>query len=141
MFLVYVCYRCLYLSVSLDHCVFVFFFFKQKTAYEMRISDWSSDVCSSDLWISPLLECCPSSSLKLLPRNHQSDHARIICAGLDLQICAKRCLAGCTFASFDKRQPQSAMCLCKCRVETDRAAIELHRVHQIALIEIGRAHV
>src|SRR3546814_8934272 len=32
-------------------CVFLFFvfFFKQKTAYEMRISDWSSDVCSSDL--------------------------------------------------------------------------------------------
>src|SRR3546814_11803343 len=28
---------------------FIFFFFKQKTAYEMRISDWSSDVCSSDL--------------------------------------------------------------------------------------------
>src|SRR3546814_6211041 len=27
----------------------LFFFFKQKTAYEMRISDWSSDVCSSDL--------------------------------------------------------------------------------------------
>src|SRR3546814_7806737 len=30
-------------------CVCVVFFFKQKTAYEMRISDWSSDVCSSDL--------------------------------------------------------------------------------------------
>src|SRR3546814_4392917 len=30
-------------------CVCVCFFFKQKTAYEMRISDWSSDVCSSDL--------------------------------------------------------------------------------------------
>src|SRR3546814_5854191 len=30
---------------------FFFFFFKQKTAYEMRISDWSSDVCSSDLLI------------------------------------------------------------------------------------------
>src|SRR3546814_15730879 len=29
--------------------MFLFFFFKQKTAYEMRISDWSSDVCSSDL--------------------------------------------------------------------------------------------
>src|SRR3546814_3660010 len=29
--------------------MFYFFFFKQKTAYEMRISDWSSDVCSSDL--------------------------------------------------------------------------------------------
>src|SRR3546814_11740014 len=30
-------------------CSLLFFFFKQKTAYEMRISDWSSDVCSSDL--------------------------------------------------------------------------------------------
>src|SRR3546814_3117873 len=30
-------------------CYVLFFFFKQKTAYEMRISDWSSDVCSSDL--------------------------------------------------------------------------------------------
>src|SRR3546814_9962526 len=34
--------------VYLYYCFF-FFFFKQKTAYEMRISDWSSDVCSSDL--------------------------------------------------------------------------------------------
>src|SRR3546814_6914255 len=31
----------------------MFFFFKQKTAYEMRISDWSSDVCSSDLDTDP----------------------------------------------------------------------------------------
>src|SRR3546814_5019498 len=30
-------------------CCFMVFLFKQKTAYEMRISDWSSDVCSSDL--------------------------------------------------------------------------------------------
>src|SRR3546814_7430521 len=30
-------------------CIRYFVFFKQKTAYEMRISDWSSDVCSSDL--------------------------------------------------------------------------------------------
>src|SRR3546814_8491898 len=30
--------------------VIVLFFFKQKTAYDMRISDWSLDVCSSDLW-------------------------------------------------------------------------------------------
>src|SRR3546814_7958653 len=38
------------MNVSYDCCFDVlFFFFKQKTAYEMRISDWSSDVCSSDL--------------------------------------------------------------------------------------------
>src|SRR3546814_7015394 len=34
----------------------LFFFFKQKTAYEMRISDWSSDVCSSDLPASHIVE-------------------------------------------------------------------------------------
>src|SRR3546814_16448510 len=34
-------------------CILTFFFFKQKTAYEMRISDWSSDVCSSDLVVAP----------------------------------------------------------------------------------------
>src|SRR3546814_10250239 len=37
-----------YVSVFL-FLFFFFFFFKQKTAYEMSISDWSSDVCSSDL--------------------------------------------------------------------------------------------
>src|SRR3546814_5188498 len=40
-YVVYIVVRC--------YCRFIFFFFKQKTAYEMRISDWSSDVCSSDL--------------------------------------------------------------------------------------------
>src|SRR3546814_18623250 len=48
---VVVCYLCLILLAALHiihYCVF-FFFSKQKTAYEMRISDWSSDVCSSDL--------------------------------------------------------------------------------------------
>src|SRR3546814_6621486 len=36
-----------------------FFFFKQKTAYDMRISDWSSDVCSSDLGMEQPLGPCP----------------------------------------------------------------------------------
>src|SRR3546814_5122406 len=35
--------------MSFSHVLYSVFFFKQKTAYEMRISDWSSDVCSSDL--------------------------------------------------------------------------------------------
>src|SRR3546814_5486767 len=43
------------------HCVVIcfvcfVFFFKQKTAYEMRISDWSSDVCSSDLLFAGVLK-------------------------------------------------------------------------------------
>src|SRR3546814_5576201 len=41
---------CVSFTISFCVCFWcVFFFFKQKTAYEMRISDWSSDVCSSDL--------------------------------------------------------------------------------------------
>src|SRR3546814_6686006 len=36
-------------TIAMSWCFLFFFFFKQKTAYEMRISDWSSDVCSSDL--------------------------------------------------------------------------------------------
>src|SRR3546814_2607567 len=42
-----------------------FFFFKQKTAYEMRISDWSSDVCSSDLPRPP-----PASRPEVFPAAH-----------------------------------------------------------------------
>src|SRR3546814_9112371 len=38
------------------YVIFIFFFFKQKTAYEMRISDWSSDVCSSDLKLVDMLK-------------------------------------------------------------------------------------
>src|SRR3546814_8155279 len=46
--------------------MFVVFFFKQKTAYEMRISDWSSDVCSSDL--VPGLEGCIPAPAREDPR-------------------------------------------------------------------------
>src|SRR3546814_10574255 len=49
------------------HVMFCFFFFfKQKTAYEMRISDWSSDVCSSDLTIDFYLS--PTRSAKAAKR-------------------------------------------------------------------------
>src|SRR3546814_2270794 len=42
----------MFVVVSMHTDVRCFFFFKQKTAYEMRISDWSSDVCSSDLTVA-----------------------------------------------------------------------------------------
>src|SRR3546814_1579531 len=56
------------LSVELGFLCF--FFFKQKTAYEMRISDWSSDVCSSDvLWwlVSPGNPLKPKAGMAPLP--------------------------------------------------------------------------
>src|SRR3546814_12345971 len=49
---------------------FLVFFFKQKTAYEMRISDWSSDVCSSDLEkVDGRLQLCTEAIL--VPRQEQ----------------------------------------------------------------------
>src|SRR3546814_17869624 len=52
--------------------IFIFFFFKQKTAYEMRISDWSSDVCSSDLksyqFLAPRL--CESADRSEVDKAH-----------------------------------------------------------------------
>src|SRR3546814_2857926 len=51
LWLVLLFFFCLYI---LSLLYVVFFFFKQKTAYEMRISDWSSDVCSSDLRQFPM---------------------------------------------------------------------------------------
>src|SRR3546814_4941684 len=54
--------------VALDFLFF--FFFKQKTAYEMRISDWSSDVCSSDLLPIP-----PSLHMSSVPRAPLQDLA------------------------------------------------------------------
>src|SRR3546814_10636219 len=50
--------------------MFLFFFFKQKTAYEMRIRDWSSDVCSSDLQ-SALGEQRADRAAKLAGRTRQ----------------------------------------------------------------------
>src|SRR3546814_3091129 len=51
---VYICVDCFLVFCGCCFCgyVLLFFFFMQKTAYEMRISDWSSDVCSSDLTAS-----------------------------------------------------------------------------------------
>src|SRR3546814_8210472 len=46
--------------------VFAVFFFKQKTAYEMRISDWSSDVCSSDLEAAEVEAAAARSATQLL---------------------------------------------------------------------------
>src|SRR3546814_9295260 len=62
-------------------CVRMFFFFKQKTAYEMRISDWSSDVCSSDLWRigtrgrTRSTRCAASSLIRRPPHDGQKPRA------------------------------------------------------------------
>src|SRR3546814_5780219 len=52
----------------------VIFFFKQKTAYEMRISDWSTDVCSSDLGgVSSGIEGLDKAAVTLAPGDGRAD--------------------------------------------------------------------
>src|SRR3546814_5792286 len=64
-------YVCAYSVVVVCFIFFVlFFFFKQKTAYELRISDWSSDVCSSDLLCHAcMVVCLHAASLRLMRYN------------------------------------------------------------------------
>src|SRR3546814_8493728 len=54
------------------------FFFKQKTAYEMRISDWSSDVCSSDLRKGVTLSRPRNAEMEKLMRKKRSEKVRLI---------------------------------------------------------------
>src|SRR3546814_6624595 len=61
----------------------IVFFFKQKTAYEMRISDWSSDVCSSDLRRCPLHQFlpCDSTTARVPSERLQTGISPVCCAG------------------------------------------------------------
>src|SRR3546814_2122700 len=54
---------------------FFFFFFKQKTAYDMRISDWSSYVCSSDLAVLAELGLTVSDVVRMTLTRVAKDHA------------------------------------------------------------------
>src|SRR3546814_4134713 len=61
-----------------------FFFFKQKTAYEMRISDWSSDVCSSDLTVWSNVSH-PNDFISDIMNNMFSSHGKRFDAWTDVQ--------------------------------------------------------
>src|SRR3546814_3871863 len=60
-------FYCFFFSVCCYLLIYFFFFFKQKTAYEMRISDWSSDVCSSDLMKVPIATAQVAAKCRPLP--------------------------------------------------------------------------
>src|SRR3546814_9730289 len=118
----------------------LFFFFKQKTAYEFRINDWSSDVCSSDLGI-----LIPSSELFNIPTIldilHKKIRERVKVTSPDIRasLKAKGCLSGSLFLAsfligiecisvflllhgFDSHEPIR-------RVEIDRKSTRLNSSH------------
>src|SRR3546814_967461 len=63
-------------------CFIFFFFFKQKTAYEMRISDWSSDVCSSDLALTRKQDAIVSAC-RVFTAEQKAEHSLIVFIGHD----------------------------------------------------------
>src|SRR3546814_11548476 len=112
---------CLYLS---DFTFLFFFFFKQKTAYEMRISDWSSDVCSSDLIVRPAQQARRrSANLHMIAPDGDEVVHRI--EGRDLIGAHERHIELCRDI-FDHRHGQPALRL---RLGADLALREVEQRH------------
>src|SRR3546814_2198529 len=101
-------YTCMILSTCRYNylCSLMFFFFKQKTAYEMRISDWSSDVCSSDL-VDGGNRDHPADPLVSPPRHHLS--ARLARLALLLRALLRPC------RSEERRVGKECVSTCRSR--------------------------
>src|SRR3546814_8038899 len=83
-------YSVTYLLLSFRCLVYIvfyfvfFFFFKQKTAYEMRISDWSSDVCSSDLGVSDAMNAVAELQVRIAAELDRELDPRVIAFATEL---------------------------------------------------------
>src|SRR3546814_2717909 len=101
-------------------CVLFFFFFKQKTAYEMRISDWSSDVCSSDLTITRpagvglVLTLTAKSALAPAARD-AAVQVNVAERGLPLYCLHCQPAGACTDSSAERRVGQECVSTCRLR--------------------------
>src|SRR3546814_8052490 len=145
--------RCPY-HYTLCYCLFcIFFFFKQKTAYEMRISDWSSDVCSSDL---PRLQNrdasqaripCPGCNNFKYPAITQIgafvsvDSQQLDCFSHDLLLHAGSGAFGSTCSSRLRRLPSVAPSTTFAIAGKTRRVRIVAAIRPPITVEIGRAHV
>src|SRR3546814_9338731 len=126
-------------------CVLLFFFFvKQKTAYEMRISDWSSDVCSSDLACTQLssntaFRCGIRMSLRQVRKPHMKkiDVTTAIAmrlvrigagpvAGFDVAYSMARSVCGCAAAAARSRHQNRFRAHCPALSSCVQARSEEH---------------
>src|SRR3546814_6365518 len=77
--------------------------FKQKTAYEMRISDWSADVCSSDLRDGPDIGCCRDVKISNCTVNAHKDDAIVLKSSYALErkvMCEDVTIIGCKTSGY-----------------------------------------
>src|SRR3546814_10433251 len=98
-------------------CLFVycllFFFFKQKTAYEMRISDWSSDVCSSDLIVGNTAAAKLKLPLRLTSTTRENS-AAVVSASTLLMMMPAELIASCG-RSEERRVGKECVSTCRSR--------------------------
>src|SRR3546814_16789000 len=95
----------------------LFFFFKQKTAYEMRISDWSSDVCSSDLNLRAavlipdrewLYERCDRRFDEMIACGAAAEVAALLSRGLSLTLPVMRAIGVPDLAAYVRAENELA---------------------------------
>src|SRR3546814_8721720 len=115
-----------------------FFFFKQKTAYEMRISDWSSDVCSSDLTggVKALAHITGGGFPENLPRVFPKSLG-VVLPGIAWPVPA---VFG-WLASTGGIAPEEMLRTFNCGIGMAVVADPAHAAAVRAAFEIGRAHV
>src|SRR3546814_4797710 len=114
-------------------CYLYFFFFKQKTAYEMRISDWSSDVCSSDLLVRELT----TKVALTCGQDRDADHA----GPAKLRPGGRLALDGKCDERRVKRDPNAERRGDDHMVRTISLRRERRNARRIKREQIGRAHV
>src|SRR3546814_6926330 len=97
--------------------VIVFLFFKQKTAYELRISDWSSDVCSSDLLRDPVSGFRPSKeAIELLETSAKRGYLPARMALAYRRLFGFEVPANCELSgSEERRVGKECVSTCRCR--------------------------
>src|SRR3546814_9419827 len=128
------------MEYNLKYMLICFFVFKQKTAYEMRMRDWSSDLCSSDLYDSAVRHYahvdCPGHAdyvKNMITGAAQMDGAILVCSAADGPMPQTR---EHILLSRQVGVPYIVVFLNKADMVDDAELLEL-----VEMEEIGRAHV
>src|SRR3546814_6129054 len=134
--MIYVGWYSYYLVVWFFTFFCFFFFFKQKTAYEMRISDWSSDVCSSDLKLDIKPQINEGGEIKLTIRQEVSSIAGPVSNSSSELILNKR-----EFQTTLTAQDGQILAIGGLLDDNERRTIERVPLLSDIPAEIGSAHV
>src|SRR3546814_4526842 len=113
--------------------VLFIFFFKQKTAYEMRISDWSSDVCSSDL-DRPVIEHRAGADDRCVARGRAVDHRAFRPHPGDLDLDGQR-VAGAVRRRADRSEEHTSELQSLMRISYAVFCLKKKKKHKVSTVK------